>query len=40
MFFAAGLFGYFSHNWWNGILLFIFFCVVNGIINWVKEGRL
>jgi hypothetical protein len=35
----ALIFGYFTHNSWNGILLFLFILLFNGILNIVKETQ-
>jgi len=40
MIFIAGVFGYFSHSYASGFLLLLFMCVINMLLNWVKEGRL
>lgn len=36
----SGIFGYIAHSWWSGILLFVFICLINGLVNWVSEGIL
>jgi hypothetical protein len=38
MILVAGVFGYFSKDWFNAGILFIFMCIFKLILSWIRDG--